>query len=720
MRQFGIDFKVIAALAIATALAACRGERDVKRDGGGASSRLSTRVVSLDQLSPARALEISGPTRFAPGSYLRPAAEVGSDSAAIVIRDQRGLTLDLTGVELSGTPRGTDPDKTQGWCILIERSHDITVRGGKVRGYKGGIVAYDCQNLVIEGVDFDDGYTNRLLSTALAEDASDWLYPHENDDDEWITNYGGAISLSDCTGATVRECRGRHGQNGILLTRSSQASIYDNDFSFLSGWGLALYRSSKNVISHNCFDYCVRGYSHEVYWRGQDSAGILMFERCSDNLFAFNSATHSGDGLFLFGGNDVVLGRALERGESGAGGCDRNIWYRNDFSHAVANAIEATFSSDNWAIENDLSHSHQHGVWGGYSSRMMIVGNHIRETLGGAVSIEHGQECVIAQNQIVENDIGVELWWDEDPDLVGGPYGRARDTSSRDHWILDNHFAENGRDLVLTKSTGLSFAGNTYVTESARIRGEGLDVQGEPLAKGLTPRDLLTDIDGSQPSGIAVDVSLVPFPTEKPPALREVLDFKCPKVPGEKVIGAFERGLRPGLDSIVMGEWGPWDYPSGEPRPKQREPGGLLANAHWDATWFSWRGGVDPRSDLEAWRALRAEPIVSATIDHLVSPWASAEIKQQVGNDRFGLLASTELEIRDAGRHRLSVVSDDGVRVRIDGTTALENWTWHAPTRDQVEVELAVGRHRIELEYFQIDGAAALSVELERVDGQGR
>jgi hypothetical protein len=103
-------------------------------------------------------------------------------------------------------------------------------------------------------------------------------------------------------------------------------------------------------------------------------------------------------------------------------------------------------------------------------------------------------------------------------------------------------------------------------------------------------------------------------------------------------------------------------------------------------------------------------------VEHWVNPWSSDAIKRQVGNDRFGLLASTDLAIRDAGRHRLRVVSDDGVRVKVDGKTVLENWTWHAPTRDEAELELTSGRHRIEVEYFQIDGAAALSIELERID----
>ena len=40
---------------------------------------------------------------------------------------------------------------------------------------------------------------------------------------------------------------------------------------------------------HNRFDWCVRGYSHGVYNRGQDSAAILIYEQSCRNTIAYNS-----------------------------------------------------------------------------------------------------------------------------------------------------------------------------------------------------------------------------------------------------------------------------------------------------------------------------------------------------------------------------------------------------------------------------------------------
>jgi hypothetical protein len=89
-------------------------------------------------------------------------------------------------------------------------------------------------------------------------------------------------------------------------------------------------------------------------------------------------------------------------------------------------------------------------------------------------------------------------------------------------------------------------------------------------------------------------------------------------------------------------------------------------------------------------------------------------VRKSVGNDRFGLVAETRVAISKPGKHRLAVTSDDGVRVRVDGKVAFEDWTWHAPKRGEAEIDLAEGEHRIELEYFQIDGAVALSIELTK------
>ncbi|MCP3916981.1 MAG: hypothetical protein GY711_15640 [bacterium] len=653
--------------------------------------------------------------RVPEGEYL--AAPVGPDGRGGVLRIEgvRGVTLDLSGVRLRGLAAGEPLDRALGWGIVVRDCEDVTIRGGELGGYRACLVIESSRRVVVEDVRFDAWFGQRLLSNVATENPADWLRPHENDAGEWIEKYGAAISVTGSEGVTIRGCRGRHGQNGILLTSTRGSRVYDNDFSFLSGWGLGMYRASGNTISHNIFDYCVRGYSHDVYWRGQDSAGILMFERCSDNVVAFNSATHSGDGVFVFAGQDLVEARARERGELDAGGCDRNLFYGNDLRYSVANSLEATFSSENLVIDNDLSGSHQHGIWGGYSNKMVIARNRIDDTIGGGVTIEHGQDCVIAENEFTRNRMGVELYWDPDPHLVGGNFGKHNDTSSRGHWIVRNAFASNDQDLVVKETTAVTVEGNSYTPGAQRPYVDGLSAVAEESHEPETVRSWLAARDGTLPSGHFSQVTLHPYGIE-PELLARALATPAPDVPGTTEPRAEKRGVRTGgLETIVIGEWGPWDHRSGESRPELRQPGGLLADVPWDAAWFRWTDATDPSADVAAWRALARAPALARTVTNWRDPWTADGVREAIGASHFGLIARTTVTIEEAGRYRLATVSDDGIRVLIDGATALEDWTWHAPKRDEVEIELASGEHEVVLEYFQIDGAVALSIELERI-----
>ena len=93
-----------------------------------------------------------------------------------------------------------------------------------------------------------------------------------------------------------------------------------------------MYRSSFNTIAYNKINFNVRGYSDGVYNRGQDSAGILIYEQSNNNLFYKNSVTHGGDGFFLWAGQTTM--------DSGKGGCNDNVLQGNDFSYAPTNGLK--------------------------------------------------------------------------------------------------------------------------------------------------------------------------------------------------------------------------------------------------------------------------------------------------------------------------------------------------------------------------------------------
>ncbi|MGE5293258.1 MAG: right-handed parallel beta-helix repeat-containing protein, partial [Solirubrobacterales bacterium] len=269
------------------------------------------------------------------------------------------------GSQLRGSPRDRRPDEYKGYGIRIDGQSNVTIKGACVSGFWGGIWATKADGLTLDAIDASDNRRAHLGSTPAAEDSSDWLFPHDNDQNEWLVNYGAAIYVEDSNQITVRNCKVRHGQNALCIDRVNDSKIYDNDFSFDSGWGIAMWRSCRNTISRNACDFCVRGYSHGVYNRGQDSAGILMFEQNCDNVVAENSATHGGDSFFGFAGKEAL-------GESGEHPAD---WYKrkgnndnlligNDFSYAPAHGIEMTFSFGNTFYDNRLVENAICGVWG--------------------------------------------------------------------------------------------------------------------------------------------------------------------------------------------------------------------------------------------------------------------------------------------------------------------------------------------------------------------
>ena len=67
-----------------------------------------------------------------------------------------------------------------------------------------------------------------------------------------------------------------------------------------------------------------------------------------------------------------------------------------------------------------------------------------------------------------------------------------------------------------------------------------------------------------------------------------------------------------------------------------------------------------------------------------------------------------------AGRWKLVTRSDDGVRIQVNGTVVLENWTWHGPERDEAAFETSEsGSVELVVEHFEIDGHSEFFLDLE-------
>jgi parallel beta-helix repeat protein len=700
---------------------------------------------------------------------------------------------------LAPDPRLEPPDRFSGRGIVVRNAKNVTIRNAKIRGFRIAIYAENCANLTIENCDVSNNYRQRLRSTPQREHLDDWLYGHDNDIDEWL-RYGAGIYLKNCEGATIKNCRARNGQNGICLVRCDKATVVGCDMSFMSGWGLAMWRSNFCKIIGNRFDYCVRGYSHGVYARGQDSAGILVYEQCSDNVFAYNHATHGGDGFFLYAGNETVK-------KTGEGGCNRNLIYDNDFSYAVANGIEATFSDQNVFVGNKLNHC-EHGVWAGYSTRSLIAGNTFNACKNG-VSIEHGRHNRIYRNQFLACERGVRLWWDDNRELLSLPYAKLQGALCESESIRENLFADCKTAILASNAKGLGIETNDMVScetvllarggkesfdkvsgnecKGGRVSNESAAYLTQFAFSGLdeAPCNLVVGQFDKVPEGILArksehkpgqfddrllwnavsDSNIDRFPTSAPDRV------------GSKTVGPLP-GIPEGKEFILVNEWGPYDFTEPKVSPENTtawaftavqvlgkpdeafkvtsvSPGvtvspmtgktpatvtislgegnkgayvafdvkfqvgktplaarGALLNATWSISYYQWKPFNDPRADDMTWQSLRrGEPFLRQQTHSIDFRWRADGPTPDV-KDRFALVATSELAL-PAGRWRLRTISDDGVRVFVDGRKAIDNWTWHVPTEDTTEMTLPAGSHEFRIEYFEIDGHAQLQFFIE-------
>ncbi len=667
---------------------------------------------------------LSGPCRvaIAPGAII---TDADGDGVVHIEFDDGEVVFEPGAILRGSAPAPTAmPDQYAGVGIRVRARSRVTIRAARVEGFKVGIHATQADQLTLVGCAFIDNWRQRLRSTPEAEDQADWLWPHANDNGEWIRNYGAGVCIERSRGVTVRECVVRAGQNGLLLDRVTDSSVFDNDFSFLSGWGLALWRSTGNMVTSNAFDFCIRGYSHGVYNRGQDSAGILCFEQSSGNVFAHNSATHSGDGFFSFAGKEAL-------GESPASpapdfnftrrGCNDNLLIQNDFSYSAAHGVEITFSFGNQLIGNRLIENAICGFWGGYSQQTLVAGNTFsgnglpgaRE--GGGINVEHGAANRYIKNDFSTNTVDIALWARDNPALHATPWAKANHRGSNSNEIAGNLFAGPGPNITLVNDRGLSMRSNTTAGSGPPI----LKAQDSPLAPA------------------AADAGPVTF-----------------AIPAYRLLGASRpvaaRAELAGRQSIIMGPWGPWDHrsplirpagddgfrrrydlyrlPDGElsveveagqetvevrvEPPQSEEPSGKtlsltavsttpgvhayavrvrigevdellsgrLVNCAWNVWFFpaplSPEGQpIDPRREPGAWRS--PEPPENATLvqmGRLKLPFGMRGASQlglsdelaerRLPADHFGTIAETVIPLAP-GRWRISTLSDDGVRVRV-------------------------------------------------------
>ena len=695
---------------------------------------------------------ITHSVRVAPGRY-RLIAPTALDTAAIVIRGD-DVTVDFAGAVLEGTDPAANPDRAAGVAIRVEGGHNVRVLNARVRGYKVGILARDVRDLTLQGNDLSYNWRPRLYSLVEHESLVDWLSFHHNEHDEWL-RYGAGIYLSSVMGGDIRDNRVQQGMNGLLMVRSDSVRITENDFSFDSGLGIGLYRSSDNVILHDRLDYDVRGYSNGFYRRGQDSAGLLIYEQSMRNVVAYNSVTHGGDGLFLWAGQSTL--------DTGTGGANDNLFFANDFSFAPANCMEATFSRNTF-VANRLEGC-EYGLWGGYSYDSKVVGNRFVRNRTG-IGIEHGQTNLVAWNTFTGDSTAVHVWADSIAASDWG-YPKHHDTRSRDYQMEHNLFDGNRVAVRARNTTGLDVTRNVMTgVDSLAVLRDTSDTRvadndtREAMAEDDPAPALPAEYAHLAPRADSGGILPATAPVERRPRSSIVVDewgpydFRSPKLwPLDSVRsvplrlqmlgppGAWHvvsrRGLAgisrtsgrvPDTISVTPGRTAGTDWElvveyqgaaTVSPRGVHHAAGTPIRVAYaryepavrWTARLFAWSDSTDPRSQPDAFAALlRGAPLATLCLSRL-DVEGYGRLIPGVPAERFALEATGTVALTP-GTYTLRTISDDAMRVWVDGTLKIDQWKPHESALGFATI--AGGRHDLRVLYYQIDGWQELRLQIVR------
>jgi hypothetical protein len=128
--------------------------------------------------------------------------------------------------------------------------------------------------------------------------------------------------------------------------------------------------------------------------------------------------------------------------------------------------------------------------------------------------------------------------------------------------------------------------------------------------------------------------------------------------------------------------------------------------------FFTWADTTALAGGPEAFsRLAQAEPLLRRTLSRLDYQWYRPRISE-LPIEKWGLEATTAVDLA-AGRYLLRTISDDGIRVWVDGNLVIERWSTHESTID--EVPLTPGRHRLRVQFYQNGGWTELRVEIVKL-----
>ncbi len=125
---------------------------------------------------------------------------------------------------------------------------------------------------------------------------------------------------------------------------------------------------------------------------------------------------------------------------------------------------------------------------------------------------------------------------------------------------------------------------------------------------------------------------------------------------------------------------------------------GAVTPAHADPVWQAsyWNN-----------RNLAGEPVLQRSEASLDHNWGSGSPDAVVHADGFSARWTRYIDV-PAGLYRFTAISDDGIRVFVDGQPIIDEWYTHPARTFTADIFLTGGHHLVQVEYFEDWGEAVV------------
>ena len=307
------------------------------------------------------------------------------------------------------------------------------------------------------------------------------------------------------------------------------------------------------------------------------------------------------------------------------------------------------FSDGNGIIIDDLKNTQNGSTLGSYTGRTLVSDNVCFNNGGSGIHAFESEHVDIVNNTAYDNGQKVA-------------YAEIFSNNSNDVRILNNIM------VARTGGSANSDSGNTNVTYDYNVYWNG-------STSVVGPHDLVADPRMVMPS---TDPRIADFQLQPgSPALDSGI-----QIAGVTSISDFAGSSRPQGSGIDRGAY-----------EKIVAPASIGVGTGLSGTYFSG-------PDFSGSTVTRTDP----TIDF---DWGTASPLAGIGTDNFSVRWTGQVQAQFTESYTFSTVSDDGIRLWVDGRLVIDNWTDHAPTENRGSILLNAGqKYALKLEYFENSGGA--------------